>query len=568
MEQDDEVKSGCLLFPPAGGNMFSKFPKKKNWQLKYCILYNASKQGIERLEIYDHKEEVTSGAIPKIVTLENCIKIAHSSPNTITILTKSCTQQLSAQSEAETLEWVTALQSVAFKGRDSTPVSCDEDNDLYCSSGEGVFSVKMCTSDASTRCGFEPIRYLLLLTSTAIELRDLNDNKLYATWPYRYIRRYGYRQGKFTFEAGRKCDTGEGIFHLEHPNQSEIFKCLSLKMKTMKQMIGNDNLNSPEHSEFNLQPAANMFPGSRSPLVAARPDELNLSSLSFKTTSVSSQQSSCTERDNAPLLMPKPALKPKPQKPPRKVINLHKGVSKDLTSSTDESIDFGRYKKLENYKEIASSTDESLDFGRFKKLDNYEPIEQVKRESPPSVPYDKVEVRSEAWRTLGIDDPDHTEYTPNLSDNPNCLKLISRSQDNLNSSGPESSRIILLPSPVVGPEDENYDRLQYFGSSSKLNRSSRYKKIEARPTTLALNEPKSKDTWNDYDEVENVMQTARLADDSHLGYGMIRKPNTPGPQVPTAAQAQALQNQVGLEEVNHNNCNGTDYAIVSRPKRV
>ncbi|XP_030021040.2 uncharacterized protein LOC115440746 [Manduca sexta] len=547
MEQDDEIKSGCLLFPPAGGNVFSKFPKKKNWQQKHCILFNSSKQGIERLEIYDNKDDVTSGAIPKIITLENCIKITHSSPNTITILTKSCTQQVCAPSEPETLEWVTALQSIAFRGRDSSPISCDEDNDLYCSSGEGIFSVKMCPSDASTRCGFEPIRYLLLLTSTAIELRDINDNKLYATWPYRYIRRYGYRQGKFTFEAGRKCDTGEGIFHLEHPNQSEIFKCLSLKMKTMKQMIGNDNLNSPEHSEFNIQTSANLLPGSRSPLVAARPDDLNLSSLSFKTTSVSSQQSLLSDRDTAPLLMPKPALKPKPQKPPRKLLTVPKPPSKDIPNLNDDNVEFGRYKKL----------------------DNYEPIDQVKGDhSPVTVPYDKVEIRSEAWKTLGIEEPDHQEFTRNLSDSSSCMKLISRSQDNLNSSGPEASRIILLPSPVVDPEDENYDRLQYFGSTSKLNKSSRYKKIEARPTTLALSEAKSKDTWNDYDEVENVMQTARLADDSHLGYGMIRKPNTPGPQVPTAAQVQALQNQVGLEEINHNNCNGTDYAIVSRPKRV
>lgn len=520
------------------------FNSQKNWQQKHCILFTASKQGIERLEIYDNKDEVTTGAIPKIITLENCIKITHSSPNTITILTRSITQQISTQTEAETLEWVTALQSVAFRDRDSGPIGCDEDNDLYCSSGEGVFSVKMCPSEASTRCGFEPTRYLLLLTSNTIELRDVNNDKLYATWPYRYIRRYGYRQGKFTFEAGRKCDTGEGIFHLEHPNQSEIFKCLSLKMKTMKQMIGNDNLNSPEHSEFNIQPSVTLFPGSRSPLVAARPDDLNLSSLSFKTASVSSQQSICTDRDNIPLLMPKPALKPKPLKPPRKIINLPK--SKDPQSSTDESIDFGRYKKL----------------------DNYEPVEQKRDPSPPSVPYDKIEIRNEAWKTLGIDTPDHTEFTPNLGDNPHCIKLISRSQDNLNTTGPEASRIILLPSPVVDPEDENYDRLQYFGSTSKLNKSSKYKKIEARPTTLALTEPKVKDTWNDYDEVENVMQTARLADDSHLGYGMIRKPNTPGPQVPTAAQVQALQNQVGLEDVNHNNCNGTDYAIVSRPKRV
>lgn len=495
---------------------------------------------------------MNTGAIPKIITLENCIKITHSSPNTITILTKTNTQQLCAASEPETLEWVTALQSVAFRSKDSHPISCDEDNDLYCSSGEGIFSVKMCTSDASTRCGFESTRYLLLLTSTAIELRDLNDNKLYATWPYRYIRRYGYRQGKFTFEAGRKCDTGEGIFHLEHPNQSEIFKCLSLKMKTMKQMIGNENLHSPEHSEFNIQSSANLFPGSRSPLVAAKPDDLNLTPLSFKSTPSMSSQTS-TDRESAPLLMPKPALKPKPQKPPRKIINLPKGITKDLAIMN---------------KDISSSTDESIDFGRYKKLDNYEPIDQVKREpSPSTVPYDKVEIRNDAWKTLGIDNPDHTEYIPNLSEDPNCIKLISRSQDNLNSSGPESSRIILLPSSAIDPEDENYDRLQYFGSTSKLNKSSRYKKIEARPTTLAL-ELKSKDTWNDYDEVESVMQPARLADDSHLGYGMIRKPNTPGPQVPTAAQVQNLQNLVGLEDINHNSCNGNDYAIVSRPKRV
>lgn len=409
----------------------------------------------------------------------------------------------------------------------------------------------MCQSEASMRCGFEPIRYLLLLTSNAIELRDSTDNKLLATWPYRYIRRYGYRQGKFTFEAGRKCDTGEGTFHLEHPNQSEIFKCLSLKMKTMKQMIGSDNLNSPEHTEFNIQPNANLFPGSRSPLVAARPDDLNLSSLSFKTAtasvSVSSQQSLLSERDNVPLLMPKPALKPKPQKPPRKILNLPKPVSKECQNSTDESADFGKYKKF----------------------DNYEPIDKINIDvNSDTVPYDQVEIRSEAWKTLGIDEPSHEEFMHNLSDSPNCMKLISRSQDNLNSTGPESSRIILIPSPAVDPEDENYDRLQYFGSTSKLNKSSRYKKIEARPTTLALNETKSKDPWNDYDEVENVMQTARLADDSHLGYGMIRKPNTPGPQVPTAAQVQALQNQVCLEEVNRNNCNGTEYAIVSRPKRV
>lgn len=547
MDQDVEVLSGYLLLPPCG-IVFNKITKKKNWQQKYCILYRASKQGIERLEIYDNKEDVANGIIPRIITLENCIKITDSSPNTITIFTKTLTQHMSVLTEAESSEWVTALQSVAFKDVDCNSGGIDEDNDLYCSSGEGVFSVKLFPSDASRRCGFEPVRYVLVLTVTALELRDVNDNKLCATWPYRYIRRYGYRQGKFTFEAGRKCETGEGTFHLEHSNQHEIFRCLSMKMKSMKQMMSTDSLHSPDHSECHFQAAiSNMEAGSRSPLLpAARTDDLNLSSMSLKSNSMASTPISSVDSSTSLLPSgPKPALKPKPQKPPRKNIFT---VAKE---------------KHEN-----DFTDDGIDFGKYRKMDNYEPIApkvEIKEVPDSAVSYDKVEIRSEAWKTLGLDDIDHNEFTPNLSAKGKCMKLISRSQDNLNSPGADSSRIILLPSPVVDPEDENYDRLEYFGSTSRLD-TSRYKKIEARPTTLQINE--RKDPWNDYDEVENVMQTARLADDSHLGYGMIRKPSIPGPQVPTNAQVVALQNQVNLDDINHREFNGTEYAIVSRPKRV
>lgn len=33
MDQSDEVLSGCLLFPPAGGTVFGKFPKKVSGEI-------------------------------------------------------------------------------------------------------------------------------------------------------------------------------------------------------------------------------------------------------------------------------------------------------------------------------------------------------------------------------------------------------------------------------------------------------------------------------------------------------------------------------------------------------
>lgn len=519
-------------------------------QQKYCLLFKASKQGIERLEIYDNKDDSDTGSCQRIITLENCIKITHSNPNNITIVAKSGTHQFSAATEAESIGWVTALQSVAFGDEESKKTSYNEDNDLYCSSGEEKFRVKLCSSEASTRCGFESIVYNLLITATALELRDVDNNKLYATWPFRYIRRYGYRSGKFTFEAGRKCETGEGVFHLEHSNHHEIFRCLSLKMKSMKKMINGESLHSLDCGD-QLQAALSMEARSRSPLpLSAHSEDLNFNSISIKSTSSIHHSTD----PHAPLIPPpKPSIKPKPIKPPRNFTLF--SLSKDKNDS-----DFSGNNKIE--------------FGKYTKLDNYEPIANVTQAHSSSTPYDKIEVRNEAWRTLGINEIDHVEFTPKLPNENNCIKLISRSQDNLNSvNSGESSKIIILHSPTQNAEDNNYDRLQYFVSSSKLNRSDGYKSIITRPidTQPKDNKDSNKERWSDYDEVENLMQPVRLADDSYLGYGMIRKPSIPGPQVPLKTKSMG---NVNVEEpsvysdVDHCAYNGSPYAIVSKPKQV
>lgn len=103
--------------------------------------------------------------------------------------------------------------------------SIEEDNDLYCSSGQGIFNVRIHPSAVSERCGLDPNSvYTLYLTNTALQLKNTIDGSLLFMWPYHFIRRYGCKSGRFTFEAGRNCESGEGVFYLEHPNQQEIFR--------------------------------------------------------------------------------------------------------------------------------------------------------------------------------------------------------------------------------------------------------------------------------------------------------------------------------------------------------
>jgi hypothetical protein len=48
---------------------------QKAWQKKYCQLYRASKEGLERLEVFDNEEEAGRSIALPIITLDNCVKI-------------------------------------------------------------------------------------------------------------------------------------------------------------------------------------------------------------------------------------------------------------------------------------------------------------------------------------------------------------------------------------------------------------------------------------------------------------------------------------------------------------
>ncbi|KAJ9578838.1 hypothetical protein L9F63_004942 [Diploptera punctata] len=558
MEIEKPFKEGHLLFPPHGvlGHL------KKSWHKKYCQLFKSSKHGIERLEVFDNEEEVTSKNISvRIITLENCIKIMQDAQkhqsNVFAIVTKTAIHHFASLTEKEMSDWISAFQSIAFKD-DCSRHTIEEDNDLYCSSGEGVFTVNLVPSEASTRCKLEPGPYTLVVASAAIQLRNSQNHHLLFTWPYRYIRRYGYREGKFTFEAGRKCDTGEGVFHLEHSNQQEIFRCLSSKMKSMRKLLNGEAPSTPAIvcGDNQFQAALSMEARSRSPLPPSPTSATPLPDIDYSAMSQSSLKSLISPIiETKPLIIPPPLIKPKqkPSKPPRKHMQATSPQNKyQEAENFSFDISNGRYRKLKN---IDSQSSLNIPQNTTLVAENAKPLS-----------YDRVEVRKEAWRTMGVDDLTHTErhYTESDTEEEgeyNKLAVIPEPENN--SVRPPGSKI-LLTQISTKESAEDYDKLQHFGSSSKLNNNnnnSGYRHIPpfGSPPPIPTNDKvtvpiETYPSFNEYDVVGEKMEACRLADDSHHGYGMIRKISTPN-----------AQNDL---RPNHKLYNEQEYAVVQKPKKI
>lgn len=473
-------------------------------------------------------------------------------------MTKSGIHYFGCYSESDMSHWITAFQLVAFKDSVSNQ-TIEENNDLYCTSGEGVFSVKVVETDASKRCGLETRNYTLVVAAVDIKLMD-GDVVLF-TWPYRYIRRYGYKDGKFIFEAGRKCESGEGSFRLEHSSQQEIFRCMYSKMRSMKKLMHEENNANIDCNDAQYHAALSMEAGSRAALPPSPNSSANLIDIDFSPQNSQKQSTSSSNLDTS--LSSKPSLcigKPKPAKPPRKYVFTSLLDKKSVDPEVSELPACGEYKALnrDNSPEMSQKTIGSSI------LDDEE-----------RHPYDLVEVRNDAWKTHGIDNIHHTERL-------NSLLHSDKDKENeddfqyetmmpvISSQSSSKSKSSITDSPVTStnhvPNDESdYDKLEHFGSATKITQKGTFKfgnfnsMSQNSHSNVSLNTSvaDTSTAWSNYDIVED-MSAVRLADDSHLGYGVIRKKTN---QSDTASTSSNMGPK-------HKVFNNSEYAIVSKPKRV
>ncbi|XP_006620353.1 uncharacterized protein LOC102678309 [Apis dorsata] len=561
MEPEEPLLQGILLLPPQG--MLGQL--KKSWHKRFCQLFRTSNYGIKRVEIYDNQEEaIMQSHAPRIITLDACIKIAPSNQSHVfTVVTKSGIHYFGCYSESDMTHWITAFQLVAFKDSVSNQ-TIEENNDLYCTSGEGVFSVKVVETDASKRCGLETRNYTLIVAAVDIKLMD-GDVVLF-TWPYRYIRRYGYKDGKFIFEAGRKCESGEGSFRLEHSSQQEIFRCMYSKMRSMKKLMNEENNPNIECNDAQYHAALSMEAGSRAALPPSPNSSANLIDIDFSPQNSQKQSSSSSNLDTSLSSKPSlPIVKPKPAKPPRKYVFTGILDKRNIDLESSDLPTCGEYKALnrDNSPEMSQKTIGSSI------LDDEE-----------RHPYDLVEVRNDAWKTHGIDNIHHTErsnssHSDKDKENEDDFQyetmmpmITSQSSSKSKSSITENSVTNNPMSPInhIPSNESDYDKLEHFGSAnSKINQKSSYKfgnfnnASQNSYSNASLNNTVT-DTnaiWSNYDIVED-MSAVRLADDSHLGYGVIRKKTN-------HSESASTSSNMGPK---HKVFNNSEYAIVSKPKRV
>lgn len=450
-----------------------------------------------------------------------------------------------------------------------------EDNDLYCPSyNEGKFTVTLLPTDTSIKNKLESKIYHLQLTTTEIQLKNYEDEVLSAKWPYRFIRKYGYRDGKFTFEAGRKCDTGEGTFQIEHSNPQDIFRCMSAKMKSMKKLINGESINNFDCGENQLNAALNMEAGSRSPL----PPFINSPTSPDIDLSVHSHASmrgifSSTDSINFLPLSIKNCI---PNKPPRK--------SLPIVGSTE---------KIKEAAEILVSLDT--------------PPPPPERNKKMERDYESIEGITDAWKTLGIDDVKHTENITSQEDELQAfvwqrsksqreldrkdlkISVVDINENSTTVSTPvqPTKQFIIVDDEEETGDDSEYDRLDFFASKNKVTHG--YK------TIVEVSHLQSKKRVEDHSDYElitplgnnnsnppttlNYVETSRLegvriADDRSSGYGVLRKSSLPLPSPTTSSATLSFSTNstsstaILLNEDDLHNYNGLDYAIVSKPKRV
>ncbi|TSL41005.1 Docking protein 1 [Bagarius yarrelli] len=254
---DTHIKEGQLYV------QHQKFGKK--WKKNWFVLYPASQNGIARLEFFDYagsgpEKPNTKKLDKKIIRLSECISI-------LPALTESCPKEnmsafcvetndkthVFAAEKQVTNEWVEKMCEIAFQGGGGSFSTTDlngqqnlkmSENLIYYSREEvSEFWVSVQRTDASDRCGLVG-NYWLKADGESLILKDPKMKKNLLVWPYKLLRRYGRDRAMFSFEAGRRCESGPGNFTFDTKQGNEIFQIVESAIREQKAQAEEQNQSS------------------------------------------------------------------------------------------------------------------------------------------------------------------------------------------------------------------------------------------------------------------------------------------------------------------------------------
>ncbi|XP_077008806.1 docking protein 2 isoform X2 [Tamandua tetradactyla] len=263
--------SSSLGGPPLGTPLPLHLAQK--WRRFWAVLYGESGCALARLELQEGPEKPAR----RVIRLSDCLRVAEvsgeaSSPRDTSVFLLETKERpcLLAAPAAERGEWMQAICLLAFPRKELSGLEgpagpssrpCMAENELYSSTATGVpwkeFAVNMRPTEASERCRLRGA-YTLRAGESALELRGGPEPRtLLYEWPYRFLRRFGRDKVTFSFEAGRRCVSGEGNFEFETRQGNEIFLALEEAISAQK------NAASPgAHPQPAATPAALPWPES------------------------------------------------------------------------------------------------------------------------------------------------------------------------------------------------------------------------------------------------------------------------------------------------------------------
>ncbi|MBV96266.1 Docking protein 3, partial [Eschrichtius robustus] len=222
---------------------------KKSWRKVWGLLYAGGPSGVARLESW----EVRDGGLGpagdrsvgpgrrgerRVIRLADCVSVlpadGESCPRDTGAFLLTTTERSHLLAAQHRQSWMGPICQLAFPGTGESSQGSGEaeapkrglvqmeENSIYSSWQEvGEFPVVVQRTEAAARCQLKG-PYLLLLGQDSIQLNEPASPQALYTWPYRFLRKFGSDKGVFSFEAGRRCDSGEGLFAFISPRSRDL----------------------------------------------------------------------------------------------------------------------------------------------------------------------------------------------------------------------------------------------------------------------------------------------------------------------------------------------------------